>query len=73
MRQSRALKIKGPVRYEPVPVDSAFILRLPNEYTVVLDGLVKKGAAKSRNDLIVEIIRGFVTTIKKEAEAAKDG
>lgn len=66
-------KLKPPVRYEPVAIDSTFILRLPHEYTMVLDGLVAKGVAKSRNDLIVEIIKGFIGTIEKRAEESKNG
>lgn len=73
MPSKNASKFKGPVKYEPIPFDSSFILRLPRQYTAVLDGLVEKGAAKSRNDLIVEIIKGFIETLGKEAEATNSG
>ena len=66
-------KIKGPVLYEPKPLESTFILRIPNEYKVALDALVLKGVAKSRNELVVEIIRDFLSTLRKKAEADNIG
>jgi hypothetical protein len=56
------------VRYEPQERMSSFVLRLPEKYAVALDGLVKKGAAKSRNELIVEIIERFISSLQKEAK-----
>ena len=55
-------------RYEPQEIISKFILRLPEKYTLVLDGLVEKGAAKSRNELIVQVIATFVSELKTKAE-----
>jgi len=60
-------------RYEPQEKASSFVLRLPEKYTLALDGLVKKGAAKSRNELLVEIIGRFLSDLQKEAEKKKDG
>jgi metal-responsive CopG/Arc/MetJ family transcriptional regulator len=59
---------KKTARYEPQERTSSFILRLPEKYAVVLDGLVEKGAAKSRNELIVEIIERFIIDLQKEAQ-----
>ena len=60
-------------RYEPREKTSSFVLRLPDTYDLALKGLVEKGAAKSKNELIVEIIGTFLSTLKKEAEKKRDG
>jgi metal-responsive CopG/Arc/MetJ family transcriptional regulator len=60
-------------RYEPQEKASSFVLRLPEKYTLALDGLVEKGAAKSRNELLVEIVGRFLSDLQKEAEKKKDG
>lgn len=61
-------------RYTPQEIISKFILRLPEKYTLALDGLVKAGVAKSRNELIVEIVACFLSDLKKKAadEARKN-
>jgi metal-responsive CopG/Arc/MetJ family transcriptional regulator len=60
-------------QYEPKPLDRSFILRLPDHYTTAIDGLIKKGAAKSRNELIVHIVGLFLEELRKEGEVKKDG
>lgn len=64
---------KQKTRYEPQEKASSFVLRLPEKYTLALDGLVEKGAAKSRNELLVEIIGRFLSDLQKEAEKKKNG
>jgi|GEM_PF-3391776 len=59
---------KQTARYEPQERMTSFVLRLPEKYALALDGLVKKGAAKSRNELIVEIIERFISSLEKEAK-----
>ena len=44
---------KQPARYKPKEKISAFLLRLPDKYDLALKGLVQKGVAKSKNQLIV--------------------
>ncbi len=66
-------KRKDPIRYEPRPLERSFVLRLSDEYTKALDGLVKEGIAKSRNDLIIHIIGIFLSDLRRNAEAKKDG
>jgi len=61
-------KERQPIRYEPQERVSAFILRLPERYVLTLDALVEQGAAKSRNDLIVEIIDRFISNLQKKAQ-----
>jgi len=46
---------------------------LPEKYTLALDGLVEKGAAKSRNELIVEVVGRFLSDLQKEAEVKESG
>lgn len=55
-------------RYEPHEIVSKFVLRLPYRYSLALDGLVDKGAAKSKNELIVELVALFLCDLKKKAE-----
>jgi metal-responsive CopG/Arc/MetJ family transcriptional regulator len=65
---------KRVARYEPQEKISSFVLRLPERYTLILDGLVEKGVAKSRNELLVEIIERFITNLQKDAqEREKNG
>ncbi len=59
---------KQPPRYEPEEKIASFVLRLPDMYNSVLEELVENGAAKSKNDLIVEIIRKALSDLKKIAE-----
>jgi metal-responsive CopG/Arc/MetJ family transcriptional regulator len=65
-------KQRQPTRYEPQERTTSFVLRLPERYVLTLDGLVEKGVAKSRNDLLVEIIERFITSLQKEAQRGKD-
>jgi hypothetical protein len=60
--------IKKPVRDKPVPLEQSFALKLPDEYILALDGLVLKGAAESRNDLIVQIIGSFLKELANKPE-----
>jgi hypothetical protein len=68
-------------RYEPKEKTSSFVLRLPDTYDVALKGLVEKGVAKSKNELIVEIVGTFLSearsralsNLQKEMEKKKDG
>jgi hypothetical protein len=60
-------------RYEPKEKISSFVLRLPDTYDLSLKGLVEKGVAKSKNELIVEIIGTFLSDLQKQAEKKKDG
>jgi hypothetical protein len=60
-------------RYEPQEKISSFVLRLPDTYDLALKGLVEKGVAKSKNELIVEIIGTFLSDLQKEAEEKKNG
>ena len=60
-------------RYEPQEKTSSFVLRLPDTYDLALKGLVEEGVAKSKNQLIVEIIGTFLSDLQKEAEKKKDG
>lgn len=55
-------------RYQPQEKISKFVLRLPDRYSLALDGLVKKGAAKSKNELIVELIGIFLSDLRRKAE-----
>jgi hypothetical protein len=64
---------KQPTRYEPEEKVSSFVLRLPDRYNTALDGLVEGGAAKSKNELIVEIIGRFLSNLQKEAEKKTNG
>ena len=64
---------KKTVRYQPEEITRSFVLRLPENYAIALDGLVKKGAAKSKNELIVEIIDKFLSDLRSEAEGKKIG
>jgi hypothetical protein len=59
---------KRVTRYEPQEKISSFVLRLPEKYVLALDGLVEKGVAKSRNELLVEIVERFLTNLQKEAQ-----
>ena len=60
-------------RYGPQEKVRSFVLRLPEKYTLALDGLVDKGAAKSRNELIVEVVGRFLSDLQKEAEVKESG
>ena len=60
-------------RYGPQEKVRSFVLRLPEKYTLALDGLVEKGAAKSRNELIVEVVGRFLSDLQKEAEVKESG
>lgn len=68
---------KKPARYKPKEKISSFVLRLPDTYDLALKGLVEKGVAKSKNQLIVEIIATFLSELKEKAvedeEKKKDG
>ncbi len=64
---------KQPARYEPEEKVVSFVLRLPDRYNSALEELVDKGAAKSKNELIVEIIRRAISDLKKMAEEKIDG
>ena len=64
---------KKTTRYGPQEKVRSFVLRLPEKYTLALDGLVEKGAAKSRNELIIEVIGRFLSDLQREAEATKSG
>lgn len=59
---------KQPPRYEPEEKITAFVLRLPDGYNNALEELVNKKVAKSKNELIVQIIGSFLTDLKREAE-----
>jgi hypothetical protein len=59
---------RQPARYKPKEKISSFILRLPDTYDLALKGLVEKGVAKSKNQLIVEIIGTFLSDLQKRAE-----
>jgi len=62
---------RQPARYKPKEKISSFILRLPDTYDLALKGLVEKGVAKSKNQLIVEIIGTFLSDLQKRAENAE--
>jgi hypothetical protein len=64
---------KQATRYEPQEKISTFVLRLPDAYDLALKGLFEKGAAKSKNELIIEIIGLFLANLQKEAEKKKNG
>jgi hypothetical protein len=64
---------KQPARYEPEEKVTSFVLRLPDRYNSALDELVEMGAAKSKNELIVEIIGRAISDLKKIAEKKIDG
>jgi hypothetical protein len=64
---------KQPARYKPQEKIASFVLRLPDTYDLALKGLVEKGVAKSKNQLIVDIIGTFLSDLQKEAEKKKDG
>ena len=59
---------RQPARYKPKEKISSFVLRLPDIYDLALKGLVEEGAAKSKNELIVQIIKTFLTELQKRAE-----
>lgn len=54
--------------YIPKEKIAKFILRLPDMYNLALNGLVENGAAKSKNELIVEIISVFLSELRVKAE-----
>lgn len=56
------------VQYQPIEKISKFVLRLPDKYSLALDGLVEKGAAKSKNELIVQVIHVFLSDLEKKAK-----
>ena len=64
---------KKTVRYKPEEITRSFVLRLPENQAAILDGLVKKRAAKSKNELIVQIIDKFISALRDEAEVKKGG
>lgn len=55
--------------YQPEEIVSKFVLRLPHKYNLALDGLVKGGVAKSKNELIVEVLALFLSDLRKKAES----
>ena len=55
--------------YEPRIKTAKFVLRLPDKYSLALDGLVGKGVAKSKNALIVELVGRFLSDLRARAEA----
>ncbi len=55
-------------KYKPQEKVSKFVLRLPDTYDSALKGLVEKGAAKSKNELIVEVIALFLSDLRAKAE-----
>ncbi|MEM2905013.1 MAG: hypothetical protein QW587_04660 [Candidatus Bathyarchaeia archaeon] len=71
--QRAMAKRKATVRYEPQEKVRPFVLRLPERYILALDGLVERGAARSRNELIVDVVGRFLGDLQKEAEAKKSG
>lgn len=56
------------LRFQPKENIIKFILRLPEGYSLALDGLVKNGIAKSKNELIVEVISVFLSDLRAKAE-----
>jgi len=58
---------RQPARYKPKEKTASFVLRLPDKYDLALKGLVDKGVAKSKNQLIVEIIATFLSELKEKA------
>lgn len=65
--------MKRKVRYDPQEKIVCFILRLPDKYALALNGLVEKGAAKSRNELIVQLVAVFLSDLKRKAEEESHG
>mgnify|MGYP001566503202 CR=1 len=61
--------LRKPILYQPEGIVSKFVLRLPDRYNLVLDGLVKAGVAKSKNELIVVVIATFLSDLRKKAES----
>jgi hypothetical protein len=55
--------------FEPQELIDKFVLRLPNRYNEILNQLVDKGAAKSKNELIAQIISCFLSDLRTKAEA----
>lgn len=55
-------------QFQPIEKIAKFVLRIPDGYSLALDGLVKKGVAKSKNELIVEIIAVFLSDLRAKAE-----
>jgi hypothetical protein len=57
----------------PERVEKPVLLRIPEFYLMVLDGIVKnsKGKFKSRNDLVIEILRSFVVDLNNQASLGK--
>lgn len=68
-------------RYKPREKISSFVLRLPYTYDLALKGLVENGLAKSKNELIVQLIGTFLSDahalalsdLQKAVEKKKDG
>lgn len=56
--------------YIPKEKIDKFILRLPNRYNLALAGLVENGVAKSKNELIIEVIGVFLSDLRTKAENA---
>ena len=48
--------------------EGKFVLRLPSQYVDALDGLVRMGISKSRNDLIVTIVASFLRDLEAHAK-----
>jgi len=45
-----------------------FVLRIPDRYSLALDGLVQNGVAKSKNELILTVIGMFLSDLRAKAE-----
>ena len=59
-------------KYQPQQKIAKFVLRLPDKYSLALDGLVKSGVAKSKNELIVQLISIFLSDLERKAREMKE-
>ena len=56
-------------KYQPQQKTAKFVLRLPDRYSLALDSLVKSGVAKSKNELIVQLVSIFLSDLERKAHA----
>ena len=54
--------------YTPKMKIAKFVLRIPDRYSLALDGLVQNGVAKSKNELILTVIGMFLSDLRAKAE-----
>lgn len=59
--------------FKPEPKEIQVLLRFPEDLVISLDEIIaqSRGRIKSRNELIVSVLRGFVADLRNQDEARK--